>query len=165
MDKVLPKGITRRTFLGLTWTASLVGLFGQIGAALYQYLTPPVAPGGFGAMVEAGSPEDFAPGTVTYVRQGRFYLARLEDGGILALWQRCPHLGCTVREIEGQFYCPCHNSAFTPQGEVVNGPAPRPLDLFAVSLQEGKLVVDTSNPIQREAFEASQAFFPPDEGG
>jgi cytochrome b6-f complex iron-sulfur subunit len=155
--------MTRRTFLGLAWTASLVGLFGQVGVALYQYLTPRVEPGSFGATVEAGSPEDFAPGTITYIRQGRFYIARLEEGGLLALWQRCPHLGCTVRQTEGQFFCPCHNSAFTLRGEVANGPSPRPLDLFPLSLQEGKLMVDTGKPIQREAFEASQAFFP-DEG-
>ena len=161
MDK-LQKSLTRRTFLGWTWMASIVGLFGQVGAALFQYLTPRVAPGAFGGAVVVGDPEEFEPGTVTYVRKGRFYISRLEDGGVLAMFQRCPHLGCTVpwREEAGQFRCPCHDSSFTRQGEVVNGPSPRPLDLFPVSLQDGKLVVDTGRPIQRDAFEASQAFFP-----
>ena len=44
-------------------------------------------------------------------------------------------------------------------GEVTGGPAPRPLDIFPVSLKDGKLVVDTSHPTTREKFEASQAFY------
>jgi cytochrome b6-f complex iron-sulfur subunit len=157
--------LSRRNFLGLVWGASLAGLFGQVGAALFQFFRPRVEPGAFGGAVVAGRPDEFAPGTVTYVRQGRFFISRLEDGGILALWQRCPHLGCHTpwREDDGLFHCPCHDSSFSPQGEVLSGPSPRPLDLFPVSLQDGKLVVDTSHPIEREAFEASQAFFP-DEG-
>jgi cytochrome b6-f complex iron-sulfur subunit len=154
--------ISRRGFLGWTWVASLAGLFGQAGAALLQYFTPRVEPGTFGNTVVVGSPDEFEPGTVTYIRQGRFYISRLEDGGLLALWQRCPHLGCKVaaREDDGQFYCPCHDSSFTRRGEVINGPALRPLDLFPISLQDGKLVVDTSRRIERSAFEAAQAFFP-----
>lgn len=158
------KGITRRMFLGWTWGASLVGLFGQAAAGLFQFFAPRVEPGAFGSTVEIGTPEEFDAGTVTYIRQGRFYVSRLEDGGILAIWQRCTHLGCTVRQEDGQFFCPCHDSSFARQGEVIHGPAPRPLDLFPVSLQDGKLVVDTSQTIERNAFEASQAFYP-DEGG
>jgi cytochrome b6-f complex iron-sulfur subunit len=161
MDK-LQKGLSRRTFLGLTWAASFVGLVGQAGAALFQYFKPRIVVGNFGGAVVVGTPDEFAPGTVTYFRKGRFYVSRLEDGGLLAMFQRCPHLGCTVpwREDHGQFQCPCHDSSFTRRGEVIDGPSPRPLDLFPMSLQEGKLVVDTSRHIQRDRFEASQAFFP-----
>ena len=156
------KPLSRREFLGWAWSVSLVGLFGQAGAALFQFFRPRVAPGAFGGAVAAGVPEEFAPGTVSYVQKGRFYIARLEDGGVLALWQRCTHLGCTVpwREDEGQFHCPCHSSLFNRRGEVIGGPAPRPLDLFPVSLKDGNLVVDTSRPMTRQAFEASQAFYP-----
>jgi nitrite reductase/ring-hydroxylating ferredoxin subunit len=105
-------------------------------------------------------PREFEPGTVSYVREGRFFISRLEDGGVLAYG--AAHLGCTVpwREDEGQFHCPCHSSFFNRQGEVTGGPAPRPLDLFPVSQKDGNLVVDTSRPIERQAFEASQVFFP-----
>ena len=160
-----PKRLTRRAFLSWTWTASLAGLAGQAGWGVFQYITPRLAPGTFGAAIEVGAPGDFAPGTVTYFRQGRFYISRLEDGGLLALWQRCPHLGCTVpwRETAGAFACPCHDSAFTRTGEVINGPAPRPLDLFPISLLDGQLVVDTGQRLEREAFDIAQAFFPPTE--
>jgi len=155
------KEMSRRRFLGWVWGASLAGLFGQAGIALLQFFKPRVAPGSIGGDVVAGVPEEFAPGTVNYIQKGRFYISRLEDGGVLALWQRCTHLGCTVpwREDEGQFHCPCHSSLFSRQGEVIGGPAPRPLDLFPVSLRDGDLVVDTSRPIEREAFDSSQVFY------
>jgi cytochrome b6-f complex iron-sulfur subunit len=156
------KGITRRQFLGWGLAASVVALFGQAGAALLQFFTPRSEPGAFGSEVVAGAVEEFAPGTVSYIHKGRFYISCLEDGGVLAMWQRCTHLGCTVpwREDEDQFHCPCHSSLFNRQGEVTGGPAPRPLDLFPVSLRDGDLVVDTGQPIEREAFDTSQVFYP-----
>ncbi len=154
--------MTRRKFLGWGLAASLVALFGQAGVALLQFFKPRSEPGTFGSEVVAGAVEEFAPGTVGYIQTGRFYISRLEDGGVLAMWQRCTHLGCTVpwREDEGQFHCPCHSSLFNRQGEVTGGPAPRPLDLFPVSLQDGNLVVDTGQPVERETFDASQIFYP-----
>lgn len=156
------KRITRREFIGIAWGISLVGLFGQAGAALLKFFKPRITSGGFGGEVMAGNLEEFEPGTVNYVQKGRFYVVRREDGGVLALWQRCPHLGCTVpwRENEDQFNCPCHSSFFNRLGEVTGGPAPRPMDLFSMSLKDGKLVVDTSQPIQRQRFDESQVFFP-----
>ena len=153
---------TRRELIGIAWGVSLVGLFGQAGAALFKFFKPRITPGGFGGEVVAGNLEEFQPGTVNYVQKGRFYIVRREDGGVLALWQRCPHLGCIVpwREGENQFNCPCHSSFFNREGEVTDGPAPRPMDLFPVSLEEGKLVVNTSQPIQRQQFDESQVLFP-----
>jgi cytochrome b6-f complex iron-sulfur subunit len=154
--------LSRREFVGIAWGIALVGLFGQAGLALLQFFKPRITPGGFGGEVVAGNVEEFQPGTVNYVRKGRFYVVREEDGGVLALWQRCPHLGCTVpwREDQDQFNCPCHSSLFNRQGEVIGGPAPRPMDLFPVRLQDSRLVVDTSQPIQRQQFEDSQVFYP-----
>ena len=158
----LQQKMDRREFLGWLWSASLVGLFGQATVALFQFFKPRVEPGAFGGEVVAGALEEFQPGTVGYIRQGRFYVSRLEDGGVLALWQRCTHLGCVVpwREDEGQFHCPCHSSLFNRKGEVIGGPAPRPLDIFPLSLKDGNLVVDTQHPISRERFDPSQAFYP-----
>src|SRR3989304_293642 len=156
------QGMSRRQFLGWAWAASLVGLFGRAGAAMFSFSKPRREPGAFGGEIVAGALEEFQPGTVSYVRQGRFYISRLEDGSVLAMWQRCTHLGCTVpwREDEGQFHCPCHSSLFNRQGEVTGGPAPRPLDIFPVSLKDGDLMVDTSRPIERQGFDTSQVFFP-----
>ena len=80
---------------------------------------------------------------------------------MLALWHRCTHLGCTVpwNENEGQFHCPCHNSIFTPNGEVVSGPAPSPLDLFPIEIVNGEVIVDTGTPIQRSGFDPTQVIY------
>ncbi|MFQ5433863.1 MAG: ubiquinol-cytochrome c reductase iron-sulfur subunit [Anaerolineae bacterium] len=156
------KRVNRREFLGMAWAVSLFGLLGQAGTALLNFLKPRVEPGAFGAEVAAGQVDEFEPGTVNHVQKGRFYISRLEDGGMLALWHRCTHLGCTVpwREDEGQFHCPCHSSIFTTVGEVVSGPAPRPLDIFPVTVTDGEIVVDTGNPIQRHEFDPSQVTYP-----
>lgn len=148
----------RRQFLGWAWGVSLVGLFGQAGAALLQFLKPRAEASGFGSRVVAGRVEEFRPGTVSHVQKGRFYLSRLDDGSLLALWHRCTHLGCTVpwREDEGQFHCPCHSSLFNTVGEVLGGPAPRPLDIFPIEIVNGEIVVDTGKPIERTRFEPSQ---------
>ena len=110
------------------------------------------------SMFVAGSVDRFAPGSVTPFAQGKFYLVRDEGGGFLALHRKCTHLGCSVpwREDEQRFACPCHASAFNIHGEVVNAPAPRPLDLFPVTISNGVVQVDTSEPIRRAAFEPDQ---------
>ncbi len=153
------KGINRREFLAIAWGASLFGLFGQAGVALFRFFKPRLEPGTFGSKVVAGQVDEFQSGTVNHVQKGRFYISRLEDGSFLALWHRCTHLGCTVpwRENEGQFNCPCHSSIFNTVGEVVSGPAPRPLDIFPIEIQEGQVVVDTGTPIQRDRYAPSQA--------
>ena len=150
--------ISRRQVFGAIWGVSLVALVGQFGGALFQFFKPQIAAGGFGSKVIAGKPKEFKVNTVSYVQEGRFYISRLEDGGILALWQRCTHLGCTVpwRKDLKQFACPCHSSIFNTKGEVVGGPAPRPLDIFPIEIVDGELVVDTSQPIAREKFDPSQ---------
>lgn len=140
---------------------SLFGLAGQAGAAMFKFFKPRAEPGAFGGVMVAGQVDEFEPGTVSHVQKARCYIARLEDGGFLALWQRCTHLGCTVpwREEEGRFNCPCHSSIFTVAGEVVSGPAPRPLDLFPVEIVDGQLLVDTGHPVQRTGFDPSQATY------
>jgi cytochrome b6-f complex iron-sulfur subunit len=60
-------------------------------------------------------------------------------------------------EPEQRFACPCHASAFDIRGAVVNPPAPRPLDLFTVSVDSGVVKVDTGRLIRRTSFESGQA--------
>lgn len=75
-----------------------------------------------------------------------------EAGGLLALWQKCPHLGCTVpwrpdfdfEGVRGWFRCPCHGSTYSKAGIRVFGPAPRPMDTFAVTVTgNGSVEVNT----------------------
>ena len=110
------------------------------------------------AVIIAGPVERFEPGSVTAFPQGRFYLARLDDGGFLALNRECTHLGCTVPWVgeEGRFVCPCHASSFDIRGEVLSPPAPRPLDIFAVRIENDIVKVDISRPIRRQSFSDNQ---------
>ncbi len=149
--------LSRRQFLQLAWLGSLTILGAQTLAALWRFIQP-VSASGFGGVVRAGKVTDFAPGSVTAIKAGRFYLYRLDDGSFLALWQKCTHLGCTVPYVEGekQFHCPCHGSIFDKTGVLVGGPAPRPLDLFPITIRGGEVFVDTGSPIQRERFDPKQ---------
>ena len=109
-------------------------------------------------VVEAGPVGRFEPGSVTAFADGRFFLVRLEDGGFLAVNRKCTHLGCSVpwNAEQQRFACPCHASAFDIRGDVVNAPAPRPLDLFRVAIENGVVKVDTGQLIRRNAFEPDQ---------
>lgn len=148
--------LNRRQFLGIAWTGSLAVLFAQSVWSLLKFLKP-VTSGGFGGSIYAGQVEEFLVGSINRVLKGRFYISRTDDG-ILALWQKCTHLGCAVPwvEEEGQFHCPCHGSLFDKFGEVTGGPAPRPLDIFPVSIKSGEVWVDTSQPTVRSKYDPSQ---------
>jgi len=150
-------GTDRRKLLGAAWAAGLAALFGQGMASLFRFLKP-LNTGGFGGFVRAGRVDEFQPGSVSRIQQGRFFLTRLEDGAFLAQWQRCTHLGCSVpwSEDEGQFHCPCHGSIFSRTGEVLGGPAPRPMDLFPVIIEDGEVFVDTGRPEKRSRFDPNQ---------
>lgn len=109
-------------------------------------------------LVEAGPVERFAPGSVTPFPGGRFYLARLDDGGFLALDRTCTHLGCTVPwdAERGCFACPCHASTFDITGAVLSPPATRPLDHYPVRIENGVVRVDTARPLRRDASTPAQ---------
>jgi cytochrome b6-f complex iron-sulfur subunit len=155
------KAYSRRQFLGAGLAASFVALLGQAGVALFDFFKPRIKPGSFGSVVNAGQVDEFEPGSVSHILGGRCYITRLEDGGFLALWQRCTHLGCTIpwQEAEGEFNCPCHSSIFNPVGEVLSGPAPRPMDLFPIEIVDSEILVNTGEPIQRDDFEPSQVTY------
>ncbi len=74
----------------------------------------------------------------------------LPDRSVLALWRKCPHLGCQVPQVceESQWFeCLCHGSKYTVLGEKRDGPAPRGMDRFAVTVQDGVYVVVTREVI------------------
>ena len=106
--------------------------------------------------------DDFPANSVTHIPNGRFYIVRIGDGGFLAVYHRCTHLGCTVPwdATSQKFVCPCHNSQFDQQGTVQNPPAPRPLDLFALTIENGEVKVDTGDIIQRQTYDMAQVIYP-----
>jgi cytochrome b6-f complex iron-sulfur subunit len=150
--------ISRKQFIGITWLASVMAVLGESLFVVGRYIQP-VNDGGFGGWVKAGTLDEFPPGSITLIKEGRFYISRLDDGSFLALWQRCTHLGCSVpwTEDEDQFHCPCHGSLFSKVGEVQGGPAPRPMDYFEeIKIENGEVWVNTEEAKERKAFDPSQ---------
>jgi cytochrome b6-f complex iron-sulfur subunit len=148
----------RRRFIVRLW--ALLG-----GAALAEaawvtgsFLRPRQRDAASAGLFVAGPLDQFEPGSVTAFPSGQFYLVRLADGGFLALHRECTHLGCTVPwdGAQNRFACPCHASAFDITGQVINPPAPRPLDYYAVRIENGVVKVDTRRRLSRSAFDASQ---------
>jgi cytochrome b6-f complex iron-sulfur subunit len=149
----------RRSFLKLAWIGLGVAALGEAAWIVASFLRPRArAPERVSSLVVAGPAESFVPGSVTAFPAGKFYLVRLDDGGFLALHRQCTHLGCSVPwdEAAGRFACPCHASVFDLRGAVLAPPAPRPLDLFPVRIENGIVKVETASPIRRSSFEPSQ---------
>lgn len=145
--------INRRDFINLVWAGAGALAVTELSLVGLRFLAPRTAEGEFGGQFNLGPADDFPAGSVTPVEAGRFYLVRLREGGFLAVYRRCTHLGCAVPydPAKGQFVCPCHGSAFTMEGEVLNAPAPRPLDLFPLAITEaGEILVDTRSPTERD---------------
>jgi cytochrome b6-f complex iron-sulfur subunit len=144
------RGVDRRRFLNGTWKALGVVLVAEGLWTSYDILNPRPAEG-FGATVDAGSVDDYkTEGTVTYFLGGRFYVTQYQ-GGLRALYQKCPHLGCRVPfcASSGRFECPCHGSVYNLIGEYIAGPAPRGMDRFQISIgPDGHVLVDTSSVIE-----------------
>jgi len=107
---------------------------------------------------EAGKVNSFQLNSVTSFRGGRFYLARLQDGGFIALSLRCTHLGCSINweENKKRFICPCHSSSFAINGEVENPPAPTALDYFPIKIENGIVKIDIGTKLKRNRFNKSQ---------
>lgn len=80
--------------------------------------------------------------TTAYVRKGSTDLGESEDE-IIAVSNRCAHLGCPVRFVEaaGNFICPCHGGVYDFVGKVLGGPPVRPLDRFQTRIRKGKVEV------------------------
>lgn len=111
--------------------------------------------------VEAGNVIDFQLNAAFPFRNGKFYLVRLNDGGFIALSIKCTHLGCSVRwdEKKKEFFCPCHASTFDQTGELLKPPAPRALDFYKVIINNGKIIVDVSKAIKRNAYDKIQVAY------
>ncbi len=156
---------SRRSFLNKLWIGLGVVALLEIIGVVTAFLLPrkiKAKAGEFGTIIDAGSAENFSIDSVTAFVRGKFYLARLEDGGFLALSRKCTHLGCTVPWVskEKKFVCPCHSSAFDIRGEVISPPAPRALNIYHVFIENNIVKVDTGKQIKRTEFRAGQVIYP-----
>ena len=139
------EAISRRYFLELVG-AGAIGI-SAVGALVLtgNYLSPNVVkepPTRF----KIGTPEQYPPGSITLDKEQKVFIVRAKEGNFYALSAVCTHLGCITnwKQEEDAIACPCHGSRFAKDGRKVAGPAPRSLPRFAMTLEEGQLVVDKS---------------------
>jgi cytochrome b6-f complex iron-sulfur subunit len=155
---------SRRKFLSKLW-----GILGLVALGELAFFTVSMLRPGKKTLKDnpsinlkvAGSVEEFKKNSVTADRINKYYLIRFEDGGFMALSLICSHLGCSViwDQNKTQFICPCHSSAFDRFGNVINSPAPRPLDFYPVMIESGKVKVDISQKKKRKRFEKNQVTY------
>jgi len=166
-------GVGRRQFL-TRGALTVVGFStATFGAAVLGFLWP-TSMGGFGGKIDAGN-LDAALAQIAetrepiYVPQAKAYLQPYPkdalaaakkvyapgivsgmEQGVTALFQRCPHLGCRVPwcRTSQWFECPCHGSKYNRVGEKKDGPAPRGMDRFVVTIEDGAVVIDTATVFQ-----------------
>ncbi len=144
--------LNRREFISWFWlgwiTFSVVGA--TIAGLLGRFLFPNVLfekPSAF----RAGNPSEFGMGVDERFKDSQSVWMVRTPLGIYALSTVCTHLGCTPNWLpnEGKFKCPCHGSGFRSTGLHFEGPAPRPLERFALSLDDtGVIKVDKSRSIR-----------------
>jgi cytochrome b6-f complex iron-sulfur subunit len=165
-------GVSRRMFLNrasISLTSAGLGAFAAAGFVAFLW---PTAQGGFGQPVVVGKLNDIIDSIRTgngffYASSARTWITEYPadalpkargvpaysqpvldgmENGIVALYQKCPHLGCRVPECATSqwFECPCHGSQYNRVGEKKAGPAPRGMDRFPVTVGgNGDVTVDT----------------------
>jgi len=138
----------RRDFLNRGWKAG-VALIGAAAAWTTWDLLRPLPGSALGGSVKTIAPSEVPTNTTVYVQAAQTFLTRIGDD-VVALRQKCPHLGCTVSWCEnaGEFECPCHGSTFNRAGEVRSGPSPRGLDRYAVTVSDDFVDVNTGEIIE-----------------
>ncbi|CAB4619224.1 unannotated protein [freshwater metagenome] len=165
-------GVSRRQFFNRTAVTLMAASIGAFGASVVGFLWKG-AEGGFGSKISAGKLDDIIAGIrankgFLYLAEARAWVTEYPKGslskaqavygaqgpvftgmqaGIVALYQKCPHLGCRVPECASSqwFECQCHGSQYNRVGEKKGGPAPRGMDRFAVSVSNGNLTIDTGS--------------------
>jgi len=103
--------------------------------------------------VKVGFPEGYEEGKVVEKYKDQNIWIVRNEGKIYALSTTCTHLGCTPNWLESaqKFKCPCHGSGFYISGINFEGPAPRPLERWALNVgDDGQIVVDKSRKFQQE---------------
>lgn len=153
-----PSRHDRRVLLRWATAGALAVGSAQAGLVFLRFFWP-TKTAAFGAEIVAAGLDELpaVDGPPLRHQAGRFYLIRNPEGLLAFSWV-CTHLGCVVpwNTQEGQFHCPCHESQFNRRGEVVDGPAPRPLDLMPVRLAGERVIVDTGAITRRTAYEPGQ---------
>lgn len=140
--------MARRNFLVRAWQAGIAMM--AIPAAWTTWdLLRPLPTTGFGGTVKAVKADVVPEDNVLKVPAARSFLTRV-NGEVVALSEKCTHLGCGVPfcESSGRFECPCHGSVFNRAGDYVAGPAPRGMDMYPVETgEDGFVYINTGERV------------------
>lgn len=101
----------------------------------------------------AGFPTEYENGVDERWKNGFGVWMVKQEGKLVALSNICTHLGCVPNWLpaELKFKCPCHGSGYYMSGINFEGPAPRPLERYKISLNsDGKIVVDKTKIFRYE---------------
>jgi cytochrome b6-f complex iron-sulfur subunit len=175
-------GVTRRQFFNRAINATFFSFLGLMGLSSLAMFWPKLS-GGFGSDVDAGSVRDLqtmvvsASGSVVpvFVPEARAYVIPAPPtlseqfaghpvvaGNLMALFQRCVHLGCRVPWCATAvgFECPCHGSKYNSIGEYFAGPAPRNLDRFAVEVVDDRFIIKTGTILETSRASSLSVAYP-----
>jgi len=168
-------GVSRRQFFNRATISLMAAGIGTFSAASFVAFLWPTKTGGFGGKVPVGRYDDIIAGIRSgdgffYAPEARawiteypaeavrkaegIYAASLITGmnqGLIAQYQKCPHLGCRVPQcLSSQWFeCGCHGSQYNRVGEKKGGPAPRGMDHFPLEFSAaGDVTVDTGTIVQ-----------------
>ena len=155
----------RMMFRWMGWGAVMV-LLAQWSIGFVSFFTPKRL-GAFGGTVVAGNITDFKVGDVKQVRDGKFYMTRVPEGlhgpvlevpapGLHGAVGARPTRPCPARPMaatwritdKGRFKCPCHGSIYNRYGQIIQGPAPRPMDHFPITIDATGHVTVETGPIK-----------------
>ena len=132
---------SRRAFMkGMTLATTAAGL----GCGGGSSPTDPLAPPGAGPITLRVGLMPVGQTVPVFDRDTMLAVTRLSETSVVAVSRICTHQGCTVLlpEAAGQTLdCPCHGSRFTTSGQVVNGPAPRPLPSYRTRIEGTEVVI------------------------
>ncbi len=150
-EKFIPK-VTRRSFLNYVLGASGAALLGTLLYPVIRFLKPLPRAG-------ASGPVRLSAEELAKLEKDRFVIVPVEGKRVLvfqgageklvALDAKCTHEGCTVQFLPGEsvIWCACHNARYDEAGQVLSGPAPRPLAKYtAEHLEDGGILVSTEGP-------------------
>ena len=168
---------SRRAFLNRSIIA-LMGLgIGAFAAGAFTAFLWPTGSSGFGSKIRVGKVSDVIAEVQNnngflYQPEGRMWITEYPasalpkaeqvyspaeltgmQAGLVAIYQKCPHLGCRVPSCTSSqwFECPCHGSQYNQVGEKKGGPAPRGMDRFAMEVNGDTFIVNTGQVINGPA--------------
>lgn len=180
--ELLPK-VSRRGVVRIAFWGGMGAMLAGIGVTIVNMLYPRGVTG-FGGSVFGGTVDKLQPGKPVKNVEAKAWLVKLDaetarrnggtEGAILALYQKCPHLGCSVpwrddysyedplngESYKGWFLCPCHGSTYSMVGRRVFGPAPRSMDTFEVTIENGNITVNTGAITQGTTENGSRGVLP-----